>query len=160
MRSHEVLRAAAEQVGVKSLASELRLSPALIYKWCEQADSADPDSSGTRNPLDRLRDIVRVTGHIPVVNWLCHEADGFFVHNPETESPNIDADLLQSTQHLVGAFSRLLSEVSRSVADDGAIDPACRCRNPARMSGRLGSRRREFATAPRRSRWYGAKRSD
>ncbi len=123
MRSHEVLRAAAEQVGVKSLASELRLSPALIYKWCEQADSADPDSSGTRNPLDRLRDIVRVTGHIPVVNWLCHEADGFFVHNPETESPNIDADLLQSTQHLVGAFSRLLSEVSRSVADDGAIDP-------------------------------------
>ena len=54
MRSHEVLRAAAEQVGVKSLASELRLSPALIYKWCEQADSADPDASGTRNPLDRL----------------------------------------------------------------------------------------------------------
>ncbi len=122
MRSHEVLRSAAEQVGVKALAGELRLSPALIYKWCEQADPDDPDTSGTRNPLDRLRDIVRVTGHIPVVSWLCHEADGFFVHNPKTVSPDIDTDLLQSTQHLVGAFSRLLAEVSRSVSDDGAID--------------------------------------
>ncbi len=122
MRSHQVLRSAADQVGVKSLASELRLSPALIYKWCEQPDSEDADASGTRNPLDRLSDIVRVTGHIPVVSWLCHEADGFFVHNPEAECRDIDSDLLQSTQHLVSHFSKLLAEVSRSVADDGAID--------------------------------------
>lgn len=123
MRSHQVLREAADTVGVKALASELRLSPALIYKWCEEADTADPDVSGTRNPLDRLRDIVRLTGHIPVVSWLCHEADGFFVHNPGAVSDDIDTDLLQSTQHLVMAFSRLLREVSESVADDGAIDP-------------------------------------
>ncbi len=123
MRSHEVLRQAAEHIGVKSLASQLRLSPALIYKWCEQADTDDPDASGTRNPLDRLRDIVRVTGHIPVVSWLCHEANGFFVYNPESDCKDIDTDLLQSTQHLVAGFSRLLAEVSRSVADDGAIDP-------------------------------------
>ncbi len=122
MRSHQVLRSAADQVGVKSLASELRLSPALIYKWCEQPDSEDADASGTRNPLDRLSDIVRITGHIPVVSWLCHEADGFFVHNPEAECRDIDSDLLQSTQHLVSHFSKLLAEVSRSVADDGAID--------------------------------------
>ena len=123
MRSHEVLRQAAEKVGVKALAGELRLSPALIYKWCEQSDTADPDASGSRNPLDRLREIVQLTGHIPVVNWLCHEANGFFVHNPEDECGDIDTDLLQSTQHLVMAFSRLLREVSESVADDGAIDP-------------------------------------
>ncbi len=123
MRSHEVLRQAAEKVGVKALAGELRLSPALIYKWCEQSDTTDPDASGSRNPLDRLREIVQLTGHIPVVSWLCHEANGFFVHNPEDESSDIDTDLLQSTQHLVMAFSRLLREVSESVADDGAIDP-------------------------------------
>jgi len=123
MRSHQVLREAAEKVGVKMLASELRLSPALIYKWCEEAAADDPDTSGTRNPLDRLKEIVSLTGHIPVVNWLCHEADGFFVHNPESESEVIDTDLLESTHHLVMAFSRLLREVSESVADDGAIDP-------------------------------------
>ncbi len=123
MRSYEVLRTASDKVGVKALAAGLRLSPALIYKWCEESDSDDPESSGTRNPLDRLREIVQITGHIPVVNWLCHEANGFFVHNPEAESKDIDTDLLQSTQHLVMAFSRLLREVSESVADDGAIDP-------------------------------------
>jgi len=124
MRSHEVLRDAAEVVGVKALAGELRLSPALIYKWCQEADAGDTDTSGTRNPLDRLQQIVRLTGHTPVVSWLCHEADGFFVHNPEATSPDIDSDLLQSTQRLVQSFSRLLNEVSKSVADDGAIDAA------------------------------------
>ncbi len=122
MRSHEVLRDAAEVVGVKALAGELRLSPALIYKWCQEADAGDTDASGTRNPLDRLQQIVKLTGHTPVVSWLCHEADGFFVHNPEASCQDIDSDLLQSTQRLVLSFSRLLNEVSSSVADDGAID--------------------------------------
>lgn len=131
MESHEVLREAAEKVGVKALAAELRLSPALVYKWCEESESDDPDASGARNPLDRLREIVRVTSHIPVVNWLCHEAGGFFVHNPDGQCDNINTDLLQSTQHLVRAFSELLNEVSESVADDGFIeaDEADRIRN-------------------------------
>jgi len=124
MRSHEVLRNAAEVVGVKALASELRLSPALIYKWCQEAQPGETDASGTRNPLDRLQQIVRLTGHTPVVSWLCHEADGFFVHNPEARCRDIDSDLLQSTQRLVQSFSKLLDEVSKSVANDGAIDAA------------------------------------
>jgi hypothetical protein len=123
MRSHEVLRDAAEKVGVKILAARLRLSPALIYKWCEETNPEDPEAARTRNPLDRVCEIVRTTGHIPVVGWLCHEAGGFFVYNPESVSPDIGSDLLQSTQHLVLAFSSLLSEVSESVADDGAISP-------------------------------------
>ena len=124
MRSHEVLKEAVDCVGVKSLAADLRLSQALIYKWCQDADPKDPDTSGTRNPLDRLREIVKVTGHTPVVSWLCHEAGGFFVHNPEDQCADIDADLLQSTQHVVTRFSSLLREVSESIADDGAIEPA------------------------------------
>ncbi len=123
MESHEVLREASEKVGVKALAAHLRLSPALVYKWCEASDVDDPDASGTRNPLDRLRDLVQYTGHIGVVGWLCQQANGFFVHNPEAKSLDIDSDLLQSTQHLVLAFSELLNEVSHSVADDGAIEP-------------------------------------
>lgn len=122
MHSWEVLREAADKVGVKALAGRLRVSPALVYKWCVEADPNDPDTSGALNPLDRLREIVQFTKHIAVVNWLCHEANGFFVHNPERMSRDIDTDLLQSTQHLVLAFSQLLNEVSESVADDGAID--------------------------------------
>jgi hypothetical protein len=122
MESHEVLREAADKVGVKALAAELRLSPALIYKWCQEADADDPDASGARNPLDRIRDIVRLTGHLPVIYWLCRQADGFFVHNPGASSRDIDADLLQSTQQLVLGFSQLLNEVSASVADDGHIE--------------------------------------
>lgn len=121
MQSYEVLREATDKVGVKALAAKLRVSPALIYKWCEPPDSGDPDASGTRNPLDRLREIVQLTSHVPVVNWLCHQAGGFFVHNPQAVSKDIDSDLLQSTQHMVQAFSELLNEVSASVANDGAI---------------------------------------
>lgn len=122
MQSHEVLREAADKVGVKALASHLRLSPALVYKWCEEFDVNDPDASGALNPLDRVREILQFTGHLPVVAWLCEAANGFFVHNPEVGSKKIDSDLLQSTQHLVQAFSELLNEVSRSVANDGAIE--------------------------------------
>ena len=61
MESYEVLREAAEGVGVKALAAELRLSPALVYKWCQESSREDVDASGARNPLDRLADIVRVT---------------------------------------------------------------------------------------------------
>ena len=94
MESHEVLREASEKVGVKALAAHLRLSPALVYKWCVASDADDPDASGTRNPLDRLRDLVQYTGHIGVVGWLCQQANGFFVHNPEAKSLDIDSDLL------------------------------------------------------------------
>ena len=45
MQSHEVLREAADKVGVKKLAAELKLSPALVYKWCEEAQPDDPDAS-------------------------------------------------------------------------------------------------------------------
>jgi hypothetical protein len=124
MKSYEVLREAAEKVGVKSLAAELKLSPALIYKWCQEPGGGGDDSadgSGARNPLDRLSEIVRLTRHVPVVNWLCHEADGFFVHNPPAAPRDLDHDLLASTQQLVENFSRLLAEVSRSAADDHRI---------------------------------------
>jgi len=119
-RSDEVLRQAADRIGVKALAAELRLSPALVYKWCQPFDPSDPDSSGTRNPLDRLAQVVELTGDIEVVNWLCRQADGFFTPNPKVEEGHCRRDLLLGAQQLVKEFSDMLEEVSRS-ADDGAI---------------------------------------
>lgn len=123
MRSYEVLKRAAEHIGVKALAAELRLSPALVYKWCQEWDSEDPDASGARNPLDRVADIVRVTGDRDVVNWLCHEAGGFLVPNPSGAPPDVSTELLSNTQRLVKEFSQLLLTVTKSIEDDGEIEP-------------------------------------
>ncbi len=122
MRSHEVLREATENVGVKSLAAELRLSPALIYKWCQQSSPDDRDGSGARNPLDRLADIIRVTGGKQVVHWLCHEAGGYFVPNPAVNDIPPRIEMLGETQKLVNEFGQLLLTVTRSIEDDGFIE--------------------------------------
>ena len=124
MRSDQVLRRAANKIGVKALAASLKLSPALIYKWCQEHDPQDPDASGARNPLDRLADVVRETGDQAVVNWLCHESGGFFTPNPTGPPSDISAELLSRTQTLVKEFSQLLLTVTKSIEDDGEIEPA------------------------------------
>ena len=121
-RSDEVVKRAARAIGVKALAAELKLSPALVYKWCQPLDPNDPDSSGARNPLDRVVDIVRATGDQDVVNWICHQAGGFFAPNPQIDHKNAKTDLLVGAQQLVKEFSDMLEEVSRAVADDNAIE--------------------------------------
>ncbi len=124
MRSYEVLKQAADKIGVKALAAKLRLSPALVYKWCQEWNPDDPDVSGARNPLDRLADIVHETGDRRVVNWLCHEAGGFFVPNPPVPAGDVGTELLISTQRVVNEFSDLLGTVTRSIENDGAIEPS------------------------------------
>lgn len=124
MRSDEILKRAAEGVGVKALAAELRLSPAMVYKWCQESDPDDPDSSGARNPLDRLADIVRLTKDHRVLGWLCRESNGFFVSNPLEKVDDVARELLINTQRLVKEFSQLLLTVTKSIEDDGQIEPA------------------------------------
>lgn len=122
MRSYEVLREASDGIGVKALAKTLRLSSALVYKWCQESSRDDPEASGARNPLDRLADVVQATGSRKVVNWLCHEAGGFFVSNPQRSDKPLRLQLLNETQKLVEEFSQLLLTVTRSIEDDGVID--------------------------------------
>lgn len=120
-RSDEVLRRAADKIGVKALAAELKLSQALIYKWCQPHDGDDPDSSGAINPLDRVAEVYDSTQDPELINWLCQRAGGFFVPNPEVKPATRETELLMATQRLVKEFSDMLEEVGRSVSDDGAI---------------------------------------
>jgi hypothetical protein len=124
MRSYEVLKRAADTVGVKALAAELKLSTALVYKWCQPSDPNDPDASGARNPLDRLADIIRVTGDVEVANWLCRQAGGYYVPNPDRLPDDVARELLVNTQRMVTEFSEFLLTVTRSIEDDGLIEPA------------------------------------
>jgi len=127
MKSYEVIRQAVEEPGVKSVAAALKVSAALVYKWCEPpADESDPDQSGARNPLDRVREMYQTTKDIRLVRWLCNEAGGFYVSNPPTPvvEKNPDRVLYKQSRNLVRDFSALLESVTESVEDDHSVDPA------------------------------------
>lgn len=124
MRSHEVIRNAVDEPGVKAVAAALRISPALVYKWCEPpADLEDPDQSGARNPLDRVREMYMLTKDIKLIRWLCNEAGGFYVSNPVPDSGRpVDQNIFNETRGMVREFSELLDAVTASVEDDSHID--------------------------------------
>lgn len=117
MKSHEVLRESFKQVGVKSLASDMRLSPSLLYKWCEEKDG--PDSAGADNPLDRLQKLINLTNNTSAVDWLCQQNGGYFVHNPETS--DLPEPLISFTRKILQEFTDVLNEVSRSIENDGVV---------------------------------------
>jgi hypothetical protein len=124
MKSFEVIRQAVDEPGVKAVAGALKVSPALVYKWCEPpAEVADPDQSGAKNPLDRCREMYMLTKDIRLIRWLCNEADGFFVSNPVPDlRKSLDETVFTQTRAMVRDFSELLEAVTESVEDDAAID--------------------------------------
>ncbi len=124
MKSHEVIRQAVDEPGVKAVAAALRVSPALVYKWCEAPSGGnDPDQSGAKNPLDRVREMVMLTRDIRLVRWLCNEAGGFFVANPDPElHKSLGQTIFDQTRSMVRDFSELLDAVTESVEDDQHID--------------------------------------
>ena len=125
MKSYEVIRSAVDEPGVKAVAAALKVSPALVYKWCEPpADSDDPDQSGAKNPLDRVREMYLLTKDIKLIRWLCNEAGGFFVANPVPElRKSIDEQIYTETRGMVKEFSELLDAVTTAVDDDPYVDP-------------------------------------
>ena len=126
MKSYEVIRQAVDEPGVKAVAGALKVSPALIYKWCEPpAVTDDPEQSGAKNPLDRVREMYLLTKQIALIRWLCHEADGFFISNPvpDLRQPR-EASIFNETRGMMREFSELLEVVSTSVENDHSIDPS------------------------------------
>lgn len=125
MKSFDVIRQAVDEPGVKAIAGALKVSPALVYKWCEApAATIDPDQSGARNPLDRVRDLYMLTKDIRLIRWLCNQAGGFFVSNPVPDlRRSLDETVFTQTRAMVRDFSELLDAVTESVEDDLAIDP-------------------------------------
>ena len=119
MDSHEVLKNAVETAGAKAVASELGISPSLLYKWCEPKSM--PNDSGAQNPLDRVLQIYEITRNVGPIEWLCQKTDGFRVANPR-QVPKKKEEILISTQVILKEFSDLLEVISESYANDGIID--------------------------------------
>ena len=125
MDSHEVMRQAADRVGAKKVAADLKVSPSLVYKWCQprpENASAEGEGSGAWNPLDRVAGLLGSTGDVGLVEWLCRRAGGSFVADPAPKGERLDATFIANTQRIIEDFSRLLEAVSRAIADDGQVD--------------------------------------
>lgn len=124
MKSHEVLKQVIEAVGTKKVASDLKVSSSLVYKWCAEPldDDGDRDPSGARNPLDRVIQMCESTGDRTAVEWLCSTLGGYFVESPEVDLGEVPGECIRQTQSLLSEFSSLLQVISESIANEGRID--------------------------------------
>ncbi len=116
MESHDVLKQALRKTTPKAVAAELGVSLSLVYKWAEKPTDY---GSGSKNPLDRLLQIIDLSGDNGIVEWLCRQQGGSFVKDPDVSGHKID-HVLPATQEIIGQFSDLLNEIS-AAADDHSV---------------------------------------
>ena len=113
MESHEVLKRALRKTTPKAVAAELGVSLSLVYKWAEKPTEF---GGGSKNPLDRLLQIIDLSGDNGIVEWLCRQQSGHFVKDPDVSAHHI-SHVLPATQGIIGQFSDLLSEISTAAED-------------------------------------------
>ncbi len=129
VESHEVLRDALEKVSPKEVAAEMGLSLSMVYKW---AQPQNEQGSGSLNPLDRCAELMRLTKDPAIIQWLCQQADGFYVHNPQHNFRGAakGGTVMPAMNQIVQQFADLLEAITKA-AIDHVISPqeARRIRN-------------------------------
>lgn len=113
MESYEIFKEAFKRSSPKAVASELGVSLSLVYKWAQEQSET---GSGSRNPLDRLLEIIRLTEEPRIIEWLCEKSDGYFVRNPPSSCEQ-GFEVLPATNEIVAQFSELLSQISQAALD-------------------------------------------
>jgi hypothetical protein len=112
MQSHELMREVLEKKKPRDIAADLDLSTSMIYKWAEPSVAG----SGIGNPLDRIEALLKSTGDLRLVQWICQRAGGFFIHNPRhTPHPH---QLIPATNQIVQEFADLLHVIAAATTDD------------------------------------------
>ena len=113
MESHEIIKDAVDKTGPKEVAAELGLSLSLIYKW---AQAAEEDGSGSRNPLDRVLQLVEITDDHSLIQWLCVRTGGYYVHNRHAENEE-GYEVIPATNEIVQQFADLLQVITQAALD-------------------------------------------
>jgi hypothetical protein len=113
MESHDVLKRALQKTTPKAVAADLGVSLSLVYKWTEKPED---DGTGSRNPLDRLLQIIDLSGDTGIIDWLCRRQGGHFVRDPDLSGEQVD-HVLPATQEIIGKFSTLLVRISEAAND-------------------------------------------
>lgn len=118
MQSHELLKDVLKKTSAKQIAADLGLSLSLIYKWAEPP--AGNEGSGSNNPLDRIEQLLAITGDRRIAQWVCERAGGFFITNPEAKAHPYQ--LIPATNDIVQEFADML-QVIAVAAGDQTITP-------------------------------------
>ena len=114
MQSHELLKEVLKKTSAKQISAEMGLSLSLIYKWAEPP--GDETGSGANNPLDRIEQLLRITGDVRIAQWVCELAHGFFITNPKVKP---DAhQLIPSTNSIVQEFADMLGVIAVAASDN------------------------------------------
>ena len=113
MDSHEVMREILKHTSAKQIAAEMGLSLSLIYKWAEPHE--DDSGSGASSPLDRVGQLIRITGDARVAQWVCERAGGFYIRNPHSHAAG--GQLIPATNDIVQEFADMLATIAQSSAD-------------------------------------------
>ncbi len=116
MESHELMKEILQKVSAKQIAAEMGLSLSLIYKWAEPA----AEGSGATSPLNRIEQLLKVTGDRRLAQWVCERAGGFFIHNPR--AMNQAVQLIPATNTIVQEFADMLAVIA-AAATDNTITP-------------------------------------
>jgi len=113
MDSHEVMREVLKKTSAKQIAAGMGLSLSLIYKWAEPPE--DVSGSGASSPLDRVGELVRITGDTRIAQWVSEQAGGFYIRNPQN-LPKLQP-LIPITNDIVHEFADMLATIATSSAD-------------------------------------------
>ena len=113
MQSHEVMREVLKKTSAKQIAADMNLSLSLIYKWAEPPE--DDSGSGASSPLDRVGQLIRITRDLRIAQWVCEQADGFFIRNPHNLPPT--GNVIPATNDIVQEFADMLATIAQASAD-------------------------------------------
>ncbi|MGI8604475.1 MAG: phage regulatory CII family protein [Verrucomicrobiales bacterium] len=119
MESYTVLREALQKASPKEIAAQLGLSLSLVYKWAQPGEGK---GSGVDNPLDRVLELLKITGDLRIMQWLCQQAGGYFVKNPGRTRCH-QVDLFPTTNEIIQQFADLLESITNA-AEDRSINEA------------------------------------
>ncbi|PAW67094.1 MAG: hypothetical protein B9S34_06370 [Opitutia bacterium Tous-C1TDCM] len=114
MQSHEVMREVLKKTSAKQIAADMGLSLSLIYKWAEPPE--DESGSGASSPLDRVGQLIRITSDARVAQWVCEQANGFYIRNPQELPPT--EKLIPATNDILQEFADMLATIARASADN------------------------------------------
>ncbi|MEO5957706.1 MAG: phage regulatory CII family protein [Opitutaceae bacterium] len=114
MHSHEVMREVLKKISAKQIAADMGLSLSLIYKWAEPPE--DDSGSGASSPLDRVGQLIRITNDARVAQWVCEQADGFYIRNPHNLLATVT--LIPITNDIVQEFADMLATIAKASADN------------------------------------------
>ena len=114
MQAHEVIREVLKQTPAKQIAAEMGLSLSLVYKWAEPP--VDESGSGASSPLDRVGQLIRISGDQRIAQWACEESGGFFIRNPhQLKQSN---QLIPVTNNIVQEFADMLATIAKASEDN------------------------------------------